>query len=173
MAELQSAQFPCSSLSSMWTTCTHWTHCGWPRCCFGALALAGEPAFWLHPFLWRFSHQWPLGADGSTLHKKVSCSWELARRGFWEMFRWCHGNQVPAFRSVGQQGALSHTGVNGRARQFLPSCQLTSEIQVRGLSWAFGAHKYNLSFLRDTEWKQVAAWWAPQETGSSQRLQLK
>lgn len=35
-----------------------------------------------------------------------------------------------------------------------------------------GSFKHNLNFLRDTVWKQAAAWWAPHEAGSSQRLQL-
>lgn len=134
----------------MWTTCILWTHCGRPRCCFGALALAGQPAFWPNPLLWRFPHQWPLGTDSSTLHKNVSCSWELTRRGFWEMFGWCHGNQETSasIQICGAAGSPTSLWSEwNRAREF-PSF-------VSAYFWNTG-QGFVLSFWDSQTWSELS-----------------
>lgn len=64
--------FLLSPFSSVWTTCILRPYCGWPGCCWGALALAGQPALWPDSHLWRFPHQWQMDTDSSTLPTKVS-----------------------------------------------------------------------------------------------------
>lgn len=107
--ELPSLHSSFSPLSSVWTTCILWTNRRGPSCCFGALALAGQPAVWPGPHLWRFPHQQELGTDSSTLPKRVSCSWELTHRWLlWECLDGMMGTNKLAqvLRWAGQKETL-------------------------------------------------------------------